>query len=103
MSSYIFRPKSGKSFHAPELPTFSSYLQQAGLSVAKCGEAYYVPCPWVGGHTCLMHGIVQIDADAGRFVFPLCAPYGGDTRTYDQLANRRTYAQPIDALTAPEC
>ena len=67
MSIYIFAPKSGKSFHVPVLPTFSRYLQQAGLSVKKSCDAHYVPCPWVGGHTCPTHGTVQIDPDAGRF------------------------------------
>jgi hypothetical protein len=98
MSIYIFSPKSGQSFHAPELPTFSSYLQQAGLSVRKSGDSHYVPCPWVSGHTCPTHCTVQIDPDAGRLVCPLCAPDGGDIVTYDQLANRRTYAQALEAL-----
>jgi hypothetical protein len=98
MSNYVFGPNSGQSFDAPELPTFSNYLQQAGLSVRKSGDAHYVPCPWVGRHASPTHSTVQIDHEAGGFHCPLCASYAGDIVSYDQLSNRRTYAQAIDAL-----
>jgi hypothetical protein len=80
----------------------ADYFRLEGLPLRKYGDAYHAPCPWVGGRTCPTQGIVAVHPQTGTFQCRLCAPDGGDTRTYHQMARRLTYHQAVDSLLSVE-
>jgi|GEM_PF-3396445 len=84
------------------LPSAADYFRQIGTPLREHGDSHYAPCPWAGGWTCPTRGTVKVDPQTGTFCCPLCAPDGGDTVTYHQLANHQTYAHALDLLTAWE-
>ena len=101
----ISDPSGGQSEHdtIPCRITLSAadYFLLEGIPLRKSGTTHLAPCPWAGGRTCPTNGTVVVHPETGAFLCRQCAPDGGDTVTYHQMARRLTYHQAVDGLASP--